>query len=224
MTRASRIFIKSISRVFLLAFFFASWVVSSWGAFSLTVTIKNISDNAAVSQATWSSVTPTWKEADQYLEVDYFSDQSGWGVQIYTDNHHAGADPAYTGDTTAGWEGAGLVGVTAPSYFVPMAWTAQTATGTARPDIITTDIYGTLDSNKGYAYFKDPMQQVVGNNPFVPGDDYITLINVNGLATNKPSWRIAASSPVYVYLIANFIGRPNQTYRTNQLIVELYHQ
>jgi hypothetical protein len=215
---------------FLLFFFLVAglnlvWSGSGWCAFSMSVDIRNISDNSSAAQVSWSGVTQTWKEADQYLVVNYFSDQSGWGVQIYTDNHNISAVPTYTGNTTAGYEGAGLVGVSYSDFFIPMAWTAQLDTSSPRPAITTSDVYFTLTSNNGYAYFKDPMQQVVGNNPFTPGDDYITLVNVNGLRTNLVApWRISATSPIYVYLIGNFLGRPNQTYRTNQLVVELYHQ
>ncbi|NTV53261.1 MAG: hypothetical protein HGA76_09665 [Candidatus Firestonebacteria bacterium] len=193
-----------------------------WAAFNLTVVPKNISDNMTAAQVSWSSVTPTWKEADQYLAINYFSDQVGWGVQIYTDNHNAGANPRYTGSTSSGDEGAGLVGNTNTALYAPMGWTAQADTATARPSILS-DGAGVLISGKGYAYFKDKMQ-TAGLYPFVSGEDYITLVNSFGLATNKPTWRVAAFSPIYVYLIANFMGKPNQAYGTNQLTVELYHQ
>jgi hypothetical protein len=187
----------------------------------LTVAIKNVSDNGVATQLGWSGVTAAWKESDQYLEIDYASNEIGWGVQVYTDNHNVAASPAYTGPTATGYEGAGLVGVSDPTQYASIAWTARDSVG-ARP-AITTDVNGALLSNNGWAYFKDKLQS--GSFAFVNADDYITVVNASGLAKNDGTGRnSSAATPVVVYLSGNFRGLSNQVYRTNQLTIELYHQ
>ncbi|NTV53259.1 MAG: hypothetical protein HGA76_09655 [Candidatus Firestonebacteria bacterium] len=186
---------------------------------SMTVTLENVANTYTASQLAWTAPTNTWVESDQCFKIAYNSNDIGWGIQIYTDNHNAGASPAYTGPTAAGYEGQGLIGVTNSMIYAPLAWTALTAKG-ARPPITTNPVDGTLNSNNAYAYFKDRLQS-----SFVDGNDYITIVNGNGLARNDGLGRVyGVTSPVYVYVIANFKGVGNQTYRTNQLTVELYHQ
>lgn len=198
----------------------ASATVNS-GPGSLTVTVKKISDNSPATQIGWSNPGTGWTEADHYLEIAYNSNDVGWGVQIYTDNHNPAADPAYTGSTTQGWEGQGLVGVSNSTVAIALAWTARDDPG-ARP-AITTDSDGILISNNGWAYFKDPMQ-TAGSNPFNYGEEYITIVHSGGLADNAGNRTYGATSPVYIYLIGNFKGALNQVYRTNQLTLELYHE
>jgi hypothetical protein len=185
---------------------------------TLTVTIENVADNNPAAQLGWTSPTNIWVESNQCFKIAYASNEVNWGIQIYTDNKNGAASPAYTGNTSAGYEGAGLIGVTDSTVYVPMAWTALTAKG-SRPTL-TTDVNGVLLSNNGYAYFKDKLQST-----FSAGNDYITVVNTSGLAKNDGTGRnSSAVSPVYVYIDANFRGVANQTYRTNQLVIELFHQ
>lgn len=188
----------------------------------LTVTVKNVSDQAVVSEVSWAASPSNWQEALQYLEISYQSNETGWGVQIYTDNHNGAADPYYTGTTQTGTEGAGLIGTKDTTVNAPMAWTALDAPG-PRPTV-TADGNGILISNNGWAYFKDKMQ-TTGSYPFTYGEDYIIIVNASGLAKNDGTGRNAsAATPVAIYLIGNFRNQRNQLFQTNQLTVEMFHQ
>ncbi|MDA7858000.1 hypothetical protein N9A72_00735, partial [bacterium] len=55
----------------------------------MTIAMKNISDNGAATQVSWSGVTvgsTEWKYSDQYIQIDNTYNATGWGIQIYTDN------------------------------------------------------------------------------------------------------------------------------------------
>lgn len=188
---------------------------------TMNVTLKNLSDDQTATKMTWSSTTSNWNKSDQYIQIDYDANDIGWGIRIYTDNNNASADPSYTGPTSSGSEGAGLIGVTDTTQYAPLAWTAIDAL-TDTPSALPTD--SVIPSNAGWAYFKDPIQSSFSNNV---GDDqeYLTIINSSGMALNTVAGRdYNAASPIFLHVAGNFKNIPNQTYRTNQIILELFHQ
>jgi hypothetical protein len=203
----------------LLAVLCLAGAVRTQAAYSLTVNLRNISDNTIVTQIGWTSPGTVWVRANQYLEVLYSSTDPAWGVQIYTDNHNAGANPLYTGPTTFGYEGAGLIGATSTTTYATLAWCAYDTLPGTPPAAPGADL---IPSGSIWSYFKDPMQ-TAGTYPFVNGEPYITFVNPSGVTLDNNITRGAATSPVYLYLSVNFYGRPNQVYRTNQLTIELYH-
>lgn len=189
------------------------------GAHSITVTVKNISDNNTVSTIGWTDTSAGWHEANQYIQLNYQSNEVGWGVRIYTDNYNAAANPQYTGNTYPAYAGTGMVGVSDPTSTVSMGWVALSALG-ARPAILTNGD-GTLQDNKRWVYVMDK------HNPtFDASLDYTTVVKADGMALNDGViyWQTPVSSPVYIYTICDFSGASNQTYRTNMLTVELYYQ
>ncbi len=64
----------------------ASVTLSGIGVVSLTVTAKNMTNNATVADVAWTGVTlPTaWKNADQYLELATSITHATGGVRIVT--------------------------------------------------------------------------------------------------------------------------------------------
>ena len=109
----------------------AWYTLQSWWRTTplLTVTLKNISDNATpVEQLlTWKNVNlgvDIWKFADQYLEVDADTSFSGWGIQIYTDNRNLGGgttpDPPYEGPEET--DPCGLVATDNHTIRIPLCW------------------------------------------------------------------------------------------------------
>src|SRR5690348_6589812 len=66
----------------------ASAVLSGSGQVAMSVSVRNISNGAVVSNVAWTGVTlPTsWKVADQYLQVNSTITASTGGIQIFTDN------------------------------------------------------------------------------------------------------------------------------------------
>lgn len=92
---------------------------------TLSVVIKKVADNTADTAIGFAGVTlgANWKKASQYLQVTYNANQIGWGVQIYTDNLAATANPKYGGDPTTdpSRQPAGLIGVQNTLLTCPMA-------------------------------------------------------------------------------------------------------
>lgn len=195
--------------------------IPALAAYTLTVAVKNISDNNTVSELTWNNVSSAWIASDQYLEVNYDSTSPGWGVEIYTNNHSTSpaADPYYTGNTANGYEGQGLIGVHDTARYCPMAWSASDDLLAGAPAVPGVD---EIPGGAVWAYFKDPMQ-TAGSYPFTDGEQYITFVNGSGLMINNYCSRAAATAPVFLYFMANFRNLPCQTYKTNQLTVVLYH-
>ena len=98
-------------------------VINTSGSGTVTLTVKNISDNQSATGGiiTWSTVTAGetgWSIADQYIEVSHNDLPEDWGIQIYTDNENALADPLYTGTANP----AGLVKIANTIMALPMAW------------------------------------------------------------------------------------------------------
>lgn len=85
-----------------------------------SASLMNISGGSAAS-VTWPGVTAQntdWKAAEQYIEVKGFATDSTWGIQIYTDNMAATADPKYAGTGNP----AGLVETSGKATALPMSW------------------------------------------------------------------------------------------------------
>ncbi|NQT90692.1 MAG: hypothetical protein HQ558_05510 [Candidatus Omnitrophica bacterium] len=79
----------------------------------------------------------SWKVANEYIEIGYGANLAGWGIQIYTDNTNASADPQWTERPDPANarpnDPAGLIGSTDPNsdgdatdavnfIAIPLAW------------------------------------------------------------------------------------------------------
>ena len=214
---------------------FARWTdTSSIPIFN--VTLKNISDNTAVSTITYTTKAGAgWVLADQYIQLDLDPDVSrnpnGWGVQIYTDNKASDAGSfTFTGSTST--DPAGLVDSTDTTKTLKMAWsvkdTTVTVSGFMAPAPVADDP-GAGDTNSfQWSFMQDQKTPGFSGN----GSAAIaTVVDSNGNGNlygnhfaSGPTQFGAAISPHRIYLEANFSNATTpDTYQTNTLRVEYYH-
>jgi len=200
--------------------------------------MKNISDDATVSAATWTGVssgTTSWLAAEQYIAVDGYATYSDWGIQIYTNN------TSYTGTGSP----AGLINTSNPLYSLPMAWrtrTALLAAGSVELQIVQKTVGGyvvladgTTPAIEYYPWFfmldknGDVDDTTAGTQPFGNSQVEATFIGSAGYhhapgAVNYAT-PFATDTTYYVYLGANFtMALPGVTYATDasSLTVEMY--
>ncbi|MBL7069196.1 MAG: hypothetical protein ISS34_05000 [Candidatus Omnitrophica bacterium] len=91
----------------------------------LSASLKNIAGDADASEVSFSAnFGDRYVKGAQYLKVNYDANQSGWGVQMYTDNKGTTMPTAvaYPGDpeTNMGQQPAGLIGQSNPYLTCPM--------------------------------------------------------------------------------------------------------
>lgn len=66
----------------------------------IRIKIKDIETHIEKSSITFNvnrSIISSWTVANEYIEIDVDVDTTTWGIQIYTDNKSADANPKYTG-------------------------------------------------------------------------------------------------------------------------------
>ena len=200
--------------------------------------MKNISNDAAATSATWTGVTAgstSWLAADQYIAVDGFATYTDWGIQIYTNN------TSYTGTGSP----AGLINQSNPLYSLPMCWrtkTAKLAAASVELGIIQKMVSGywvladgTIPAITYYPWFfmldknGDVDTSTAGVQPFGNYQAEATFIGSAGYhhapgAVNYAT-PFATDTTYYVYLGASFtLAMPGVTYATdaNSLTVEMY--
>jgi hypothetical protein len=203
----------------------ASVQLTQAGTVSMTVSLKNMSDNATATSIGWSGVTlPTgWKNANQYIQLDTVITANGGGVQILTDNKNS--SPAYTGSTTTA---AGLVDNSNTTKTLQMAWSVKdTVVGSTGP--VSSKPFDAIHENPNTAPVNEfqwlYMTDAFNDTP-VNGDSYRTVVNNDGIHFGGGTTDYgAADSPNMVYLEANFgtAVTPN-TYSTTKLLVEAFTQ
>ncbi len=216
---------------------------------TLTVKIKNIEGGPEeVGQLSWGGKeaivlgTTKWLAADQYLEIDKDFNRTGWGIQIYTDNCAADADPRFYIVNPSSVNPAGLVATDNKKSVLPLAWRIMgDATSYANLGILevedpdepnmhhleSTDIPG-----KGYypwLWIQDastPDIDRLYTKAFEDGGDYVTIWNENGVHHGEgPFDYYASPSPNYVYIGARFTTATTpRTYKTSKLTLELFWQ
>lgn len=215
------------------------WIKPNTAA-TLTAALKNIVGNGAASSITWSGVTPgttKWKAADQYIELDFDYFTPNWGIQIYTDNKAADANPLYRGTNNP----AGLVGQTATGGIDPSSSTLAMCWRVV--DNSTT----TLNIQRGAPGFPDRLwENTLGNgypcflwmedrgtkatttppsSGFSDSADYVTVWDSRGIQHAESTWGPGTFSPNYVYLGADFSTAITPfNYKTNKLVVELFYE
>jgi len=204
-------------------------VINTAGGGSVTVKVRNIGDNQLADGGliTWNGIeagTAGWKISDQYLEVSKEDLPVFWGMQIYSDNKAALADPKYTGTR----DPAGLVRVDNTIISLPMAWritdTLLSGAGLADPVERSTS-RGFEDYLWHFLKDKntpdDPL--TLPDETFTNGEDYSTLWNQSGIGWNEGA-RSGNPKKAYIYLAAKFtMASVDTTYRTSRLTVEAFH-
>ena len=191
--------------------------LSDWPEiFARSIEIRRL-DGTVVSSITWSGINPgdIWRAATCYIVIHVTATIPGWGVQIYTDNLAADADPRYGGSGNP----AGLVGVTTNTAVLPMCWKILDETTFYFNIVERPDHSGFTDY--GWKFLKD--RNTTGDYPFQNGEYYIVPWNENGILYGEAPWeRAPAASPNYIYFGANFANATKQAYRTNKLILEWF--
>ncbi len=179
------------------------------------ITLHNITDDAQVSSITWTGITygDSWEAARQYAALNITATYVSWGLQVYTDNQGAGADPAYTGDDSP----AGLIGVSNADTKLNMSWNIlANTTDYAELNFEVAPIEDGL--GWGWKWMKDKSAD-----DFISGEYYITVWNQDGILWGEEAGeRGPEPSPNYMYLGANFTGASAQEYKTNRLMLEFY--
>jgi hypothetical protein len=221
---------------------------------ALSVQVKNVGTNTGATDITWTVDTAAdWVPANQYLEIGGFATYPNWGIQIYTDNAHADANPKYTGTGNP----AGLVNASTFTSTLPMSYRVTVnsnirdgrfaaigpdndelkmqekyiATGLSAEDtVILRTLSDYVDDEDFYApwYW---MQDKKDLDPKTPGNQ--TQYSAYTTFVDSGSWKLTPtdlfsipekSAKYCVYLGAKFTGAAAQTtYKTNRLTVEMYH-
>ncbi len=198
------------------------------GSVSMSVAIKKISDNTSDTQINWTGVTlpANYVLAANYIQLDSTITASGGGIEIYTDNTAADANPRYTGVISSTTQTpAGLVDTTLTTQKLPVAWSIKANLGAPVAD--------NPNSGGGNSFqwlFHEHRAQIAvpsqSAGAFVDGDAYVTVKNTNGIHFGQaPTEFGAAGSPNFIYTEAGFTAALTpRTYRTSTLRLEAYTQ
>ncbi len=190
---------------------------------TMYIQLKHKTTHVDVSSITWTPVLPsTWNVADIYIKLDFDPGTTYWGIQMYTENKHAEANPKYIGTGNP----AGLVLATGTASAIdplPMSWTIEDST-----KIVSELKKGVpeewVTGGGAYKWFEDR-----NTSGFDDGKGYVTIWNRKGILYNtwdSGSWDTRAwkNSPNYIYFGANFYSAKTLPYKTNRLIIELYYE
>jgi hypothetical protein len=198
-----------------------AWKKSTAG--SVSITLKNISDDLTTNQISWSNVTlgstVTWKAADQYIELGLTYYAPVWGIQIYTDNKAADANPQYSGSGNP----AGLIDTIATTKRLPICWrmvdvSTDTLTVRQTPDY---HLYSQELANTYYCWLFMQDRNTAG---FADAADSVTVWDMRGMHYSEGQWG-GAVSPNYIYLGADFTDAVTpRTYTTGKLTIELFYE
>jgi len=213
---------------------------------TMTVALKKVSDGSPATELSWTGVTPVvtaWKAADQYIEVTNTYNGIGWGIQIYTDNCAADADPRFYIVNPTTVNPCGLIAIDDKKSTLPLAWriigdtTSYAHLGIREvSDPVVPDKHHlqSTDFPEAMIYYpwlwmkdaKTPSIPSQYTDGFVNGEDYVTTWNGNGVHhAEGPLDYYASPSPNYVYIGSRFTTATTpRTYRTSKLTVELFWQ
>lgn len=217
----------------------------------LSVTLKKISDNTvpAEQSLTWKNVNPgvnIWKLADQYLQVDADTSFSDWGVQIYTDNCAADADPQFYIVNPSSVNPAGLLATDDRTGRIPLCWkiTDELWTASSPPpeqggpgpgpqdpvEVPDPTIPNAYYFENNYLWMKDRGTPDDPETPsldetFADGEYYVTVWDQQGIqwGGDPAEHGGGMSSPNYIYIGGKFINATTpRTYKTNKMTLEMY--
>ena len=144
----------------------------------------------------------------QYLEIHYALDEAADRVTISTSNRNAPIH-RFTGPVSE--SAAGLIGAVDSTIRVPLLWQVYDTTQPTAP------VFTTLEQ---WAYIPDATDPDFTTPAAV---NYRTLASPAGLG-DRPSPGRTGSSPIFVYLTADFRGKPAQPYGTDRLLIEIVQQ
>jgi len=176
----------------------------------LQVLLRDVDNDQLAPQIQFGMAPPEGAvlSAEQYLEIHYQLDEVPDQVTISTDNRNA---PIHQFTGPLNESAAGLVGAVDSTIVVPLLWQVYDTREASAPPF--TD---TIE----WAYVPDASDPDFQTPPAI---NYRTLVSASGLG-DRPSPGRAGSSPVFVYLTADFRGKPAQPYGTDRLLIEIVQQ
>ncbi len=207
---------------------------------SMEVLLFNRIDDSSASLVDWTNIVvpisgdTTWRVANQYARIAYTNFTALWGITFSCDNKNGAiADPLFSGgDEDAG----GLVSLNQTDIKLPMAW--QIKDDITEPSDISDPLedppgsynYRFTNVNWVWKFVVDQAQSSFTNisaNSNMPAgatvNYYVTPVNNYGsLWGGAATERGGGSSPVYLYLAADFASASIQSYRTSTLTVEMF--
>ncbi|MHB9154845.1 MAG: hypothetical protein ACYC5N_04020 [Endomicrobiales bacterium] len=200
-----------------------NWVKPALDMTPLLLTPRTIGTNFPSASIVWSGVqlgVTGWKNTNQYVECTLKYSTATWGIQIYTDNKAATANPRYTGTGSAG----GLVDGADTTKALPMCWRIVDVTTTTYTIANTADYAHLYSPDIGDGFYPWMYIKDKSDPDFVNSADYITAWDLRGIHYGEGEWGGAISSNL-IYLGADFTNAlPLRTYKTSRLIIELFYE
>jgi len=177
---------------------------------SLAVIVRNTADDQLAPEVQFGLTPPDGAVigARQYLEIQYTLDAAFDRLTIETDNRNAPIH-RFTGPSTS--SAAGLVGVIDSTVTAPLLWQVY-ASRQSPPPVFT----NTTD----WAYVSDTSESNFTSPEAIA---YRTLVSSAGLG-ERPTTGRSATTPIYIYLVGDFQGKPAQMYGTDRLLIERIEQ
>jgi len=186
------------------------------------VTVRNISDNAEVSEISWAqNAIGNFAVAEQYIELNLDRlNARNWGIQIYTDNRRTAApaaNPQFTGVAAA--NPVGLVNEDDTTQALPMRWRINNGELTN---------FGNLTSTVPGHYWiwlTDRQHWHVDSANLYDGARYVTVWSNRGIHVNEMNF-VGMSAPrrPRIYLAADFRSAVTPaTYTTSTLTIEFFY-
>jgi len=155
-----------------------------------SVAVKNISNNGTATALGWTNPTPGagFLVSDQYIQMVSNINQLNGGIEIYTDNTNAAANPKFTGSISSFTATpAGLIGASTglTDQKLPTAWRASTFTLTNVAPVDPNATTATDPSGQHFLWFfhEDRAQVAVPTSSaalFTDGDPFITVYAAPG--------------------------------------------
>lgn len=208
------------------------------GVVQMSILLKRLSDNSTTTQVFWTGVTlpASWVRSGAYVQLNSTITVAGGGIQIYTDNKAADANPTFTprGGVNPGDPGsnpAGLVDETTTSKRLPMAWSIKDTTSTA--PTADNPNSGGADSFQ-WLFMKDKQTPTIASENttvFTNGEAFVTVKRIvdNGESGihfgQSPTEFGAAPHPDFIYFEADYnTAVTPRRYKTSTLRLEAYTQ
>ncbi|MDD5066528.1 MAG: hypothetical protein PHF84_05725 [bacterium] len=202
---------------------------------ALYAQIFNRLTSAADTIVSWSNINlplpsgTAWRIANHYVRMTYTNFLAPWGITFAADNTNTAiAKPKFTGSVDVGGV---LVNSNLPSAGLQLAWQVQQDTASYQPPRIADPQAGAF-TNTGWAwkYMLNQMSTAWSNraeNDATMGtasvNYYATPVNQSGrLWGSAAAERGACSSPVYIYLAADFSTASISIYKSTALTVEMF--
>lgn len=213
---------------------------TSTGTVALEARIYNLNGTEPAQQKiTWDESDITlgqteWMRARQYVKLSSTITVIGGGIQVYTDNCAADANPRFYVVNPTSFNPVGLIKNSTRDKGLKMCWrltdnTTDTLTinsvmqGTA-VKLYNPDLGSTYPC---FLWMKDrscpDLPTTPENDAFANGEDYVTMLEeYRGAQHAEGTWAPMAS-PNYLYLGANFVdAAAPETYRTSALRIEAF--